>query len=107
MPMLLAKYLLSEFGKNPQITKLLNEREVFIAPIVNPDGHIFDRSASRLKMWRKNRRDNGNGSFGVDLNRNYSFHWGTGGSSQDTGSDTYMGAEAFSEPELKQCEIFF
>ena len=48
-------------------------------------------------MWRKNRRN----GYGVDLNRNYSYGWGTTGVSFNTGNDTYPGTGAFSEPETQ------
>ncbi len=70
---------------------------IHIAPMMNPDGYSFTWTTNRL--WRKNRRDNGNGTFGVDLNRNYSVGWGGSGSSSNTSSDIYRGPSAFSEPE--------
>jgi carboxypeptidase T len=57
-------------------------------------------------MWRKNRRDNQDGEFGVDLNRNYSYKWGTGGSDTDTSSEVYMGPAPFSEPETRAIRDF-
>ncbi|MHC4697852.1 MAG: M14 family zinc carboxypeptidase, partial [Planctomycetota bacterium] len=51
---------------------------------------------------RKNRRDNGDGTIGVDLNRNYSFGFGLDdGSSSRTSSGVYRGTAAFSEPETQ------
>ena len=57
-------------------------------------------------MWRKNRRDNGNGTFGVDLNRNYSYEWALIGSSGNGNSDVYHGISAFSEPESQALKWF-
>lgn len=95
VPMAIADRLLKDYGKDPKITKLVNEREFFIVPIVNPDGLQY----SQFKAdWRKNRRDNKDGSFGVDPNRNYPIHWGIG-ASNSTWSDTYKGPSIFSEPE--------
>src|SRR5437867_5784979 len=57
-------------------------------PVVNPDGYAYTESSDRY--WRKNRRDNGDGTFGVDLNRNWGYQWGlSSGSSGVTYSDTY------------------
>lgn len=94
-------YLLEEYGTDPLATYLLNERELFIIPCVNPDGYEHNRSLAPGGggLWRKNRRNNG-GSFGVDLNRNYPFQWGGGGSSGTPSSETYRGASATSEPEI-------
>lgn len=94
----IADRLLSGYGADPEITRWVDTREIFVLPGQNPDGtfYVFDHD----KTWRKNRRDNGDGTFGVDLNRNYPFHWGAcGGSSGDTGSDGYRGPSPASEPE--------
>lgn len=53
------------------------------------------------RLWRKNRRLNAGGSYGVDLNRNWDEHWGGEGSSGTPTSDTYRGTAPFSEPESK------
>jgi hypothetical protein len=57
-------------------------------------------------MWRKNRKLNSGGSYGVDLNRNYSYGWGTTGVSFTQTSDTYPGTGAFSEPETQAIKWF-
>jgi len=76
--------------------------EVRVAPMVNPDGHELTRTHDRL--WRKNRRRNVDGSFGVDPNRNYGYMWGTldvATSSHVPRDETYVGPRAFSEPEVR------
>ena len=55
-------------------------------------------SHSEQRYWRKNRRVNSDGSFGVDPNRNYGYEWGGAGASDSPWSNTYRGPEAFSEP---------
>lgn len=105
IPLMLAQYLL-EHRREAQVEKLLAGRDIWIIPMVNPDGVEHDISGARYKMWRKNRRNNGNGTFGVDLNRNYGFGWGTGGSSSSGSSDVYMGPSAFSEPETQAIRDF-
>ncbi len=70
--------------------------------MVNPDGHEYCRTDDRL--WRKNRRRNPDGSFGVDPNRNYGYMWGTlnvSTSSHVPSDETYVGPHAFSEPETR------
>jgi hypothetical protein len=69
-----------------------------IAPVVNPDGYQYSHVHDRY--WRKNRRPNDDGSYGVDLNRNFANHWGEGGASKTPSSETYRGPSAFSEPEV-------
>ncbi|QDV05279.1 Carboxypeptidase T precursor [Planctomycetes bacterium Poly30] len=95
-------YLLEGYGTDPVATYLLNEREIYVVPCVNPDGYEYNRSQAPGGggLWRKNRRDNG-GSFGVDLNRNYSFQWGGAGSSGTASSETYRGPSPGSEPETQ------
>jgi len=98
VPLMYAQYLLRN-REDAQIKNLLETRDIWIIPMLNPDGAEFDISTGSYKYWRKNRRNNGDGTFGVDLNRNYGYGWGTGGSSKDTSSDVYMGPTPFSEPE--------
>jgi carboxypeptidase T len=88
------------------VRALLESRDIWIVPMVNPDGVEWDIASNRYRNWRKNRRNNGNGTYGVDLNRNYGFRWGTGGSSRDPASDVYMGTEPFSEPETRVIRDF-
>lgn len=107
MPLMLARYLVEEYNKgNQDIVRLVNTREINIIPMVNPDGVEHDISSGNYRMWRKNRRDNKDGNWGVDLNRNYGFGWGTGGSSNRTSSDVYMGPKPFSEPETQAIKAF-
>jgi len=80
----------------------LQQGEVWVAPMVNPDGHELTRTHDRL--WRKNRRRNVDGSVGVDPNRNYGYMWGTldvATSSHVPRDETYVGPRAFSEPEVR------
>lgn len=102
LPIAYINYLLTEYDKgNQRVINLVNSREIHIIPAVNPDGLEYDVASGNYRMWRKNRRINKDGSYGVDLNRNYGFKWGTGGSSTDTRSDVYMGPTPFSEPETQ------
>ncbi len=98
--------LLAGYGQNPEITYLINHRQIWLIPIVNPDGleYVFNSDL----WWRKNRRRNRDGTFGVDLNRNYGFKWGLNniGSSPNPSAATYRGSEAFSEPEIAAIRDF-
>jgi hypothetical protein len=103
-------YLLENYNTNDEIRFLIDNTEMYFIPCVNPDGYIYNETTNPNGggMWRKNRRDNGDGSFGVDLNRNYGEHWGfdDNGSSPDPSSDTYRGTEGFSEVETKLVRDF-
>jgi len=104
VPLYLANYLLVN-SSQPEIKKLLESREIWIIPLVNPDGAEFDLNPS-YQWWRKNRKENDNGSYGVDLNRNYGFQWGKTGSSSNPNSETYRGKAPFSEPETRSVRDF-
>ncbi|MFN0196381.1 MAG: M14 family zinc carboxypeptidase, partial [Planctomycetaceae bacterium] len=95
--MYIADQLLSQYNIDPELTSLVNNVDFYIIPVVNPDGYVHTWGPNRL--WRKNRRNNLDGNFGVDLNRNWGFAWGGPGSSGNTFSDTYRGIAPFSEPE--------
>lgn len=94
--------LIGRYAANDtRIRNLLDSREIHFIPAVNPDGLEYDIEGGRYKSWRKNRKRNSDGTWGVDLNRNYSYQWGTGGSSNRGSSDTFMGSHPFSEPETQ------
>lgn len=97
--------LLNQFDVNQNVTYLLNIGEFIIIPCMNPDGYTYTWESDRL--WRKNRRRNGNGAYGVDLNRNWPANWGRGGSSGFPFSETYRGPKAASEPEVQALSKFF
>jgi carboxypeptidase T len=99
VPFLLAKHLVTGYATDPLVKQLVDGLQIWIIPMTNPDGH--QHSLAQDRLWRKNRRPNGDGSFGVDLNRNYGYEWGGTGSSGDTVSDIYRGPAAFSEPESR------
>lgn len=101
VPFLLADHLVKGAGQNP-VKGWLARGEIWVAPMVNPDGHEYSRLHNRL--WRKNRRPNPDGSFGVDPNRNYGYMWGilnVNTSSHVPSDETYVGPRAFSEPETR------
>ena len=101
--MYMAKDLLTRYGVDPKVTSWVDNTEIWLVPIVNPDGHriVFEG----LETWRKNKRDNNsNGVFdpdsdGVDLNRNYDFGWEFADSTPS--SPYYRGSFPFSESETQ------
>jgi carboxypeptidase T len=101
VPYRLAEHLVDNASADP-VRSWLQQGEVWVAPMVNPDGHEHTRTRDRL--WRKNRRRNADGSIGVDPNRNYGYMWGTldvATSSHVPSDETYVGPRAFSEPEVR------
>lgn len=103
-------YLLENYGSDPEVDYLVNNLELYFVPCLNPDGYVYNQTIEPGGggLWRKNRRVNGDGSFGVDLNRNYGFGWGVNnsGSSPNPASDVYRGPAPFSEPETQAIRDF-
>jgi hypothetical protein len=97
-------YLLENYGSDPEITHLIDNREFYFVPVICADGYEYIRqNEPNGRMWRKNRKDNGNGCFGVNGNMNYGYMWGYNdiGSSPDPCSDKYRGSGPFSESETQ------
>lgn len=106
-PFLLAKFIAEEYtNNNKRVVQLVNNRVIYIMPLVNPDGAEFDISGGNYHMWRKNRAKSNGNVFGVDLNRNYGWGFGGEGSSPNKNSETYHGPSAFSEPEALAVKNF-
>jgi len=103
-------HLLENYGSDAEATYLLDNMELYFVPCINPDGYVYNQTIAPNGggMWRKNRRDNGDGSFGVDLNRNYAQGWGydNSGSSPNGNSEVYRGTGPFSEPETQVVRDF-
>jgi hypothetical protein len=104
------RYLTNNYGTDPRVIYLVNNRELWFVPIMNPDGYEYNRSTDPGGggMYRKNRRDCGGGNWGVDLNRNWGYMWGYDdeGSSPYCSDETYRGSSAFSEPETQGIRDF-
>jgi len=107
VPLLFGKYLLEHYGLSQEVRDLVDGSEIWIVPAANPDG--LEYSIHVYRYWRKNRRANADGTFGVDINRNYGLAWGLDdlGSSGRPGSDVYRGTAPFSEPETTAIRDLF
>jgi len=101
--MFITNQLITQYNKDANITRYLDNLEFIIIPVANPDGYEFTWNGNRL--WRKNRRKN-TFSHGVDMNRNWDSDWGGPGSSGDQLSDIYRGPSVFSEPETKSISTY-
>ncbi len=60
----LIDYLLSNYGTDPQVTNMVDNMEIWICPLANPDGTYHGGNSSVSGAWRYN-------ANGIDLNRNY------------------------------------
>ncbi len=99
--MYLADRMLERYAIEPRISSLLDGVEIIVIPVQNADGYVYTWASPVNRNWRKNRRTNGNGTFGVDLNRNFGYQWGGLGAGTNPGDDTYRGIGPFSEPETQ------
>jgi carboxypeptidase T len=111
-------HLAGGYGTNAEVTALLNSTEVWVVPIVNPDGvDLVQQGGNRPYLQRKNLNKSGatncaspptgSNQAGVDLNRNTVTHWDSTGVSHNKCSQTYNGVSAGSEPETKGIESLF
>lgn len=105
--MAFAGYLCQNYGTDSNVTYIVNNREIWFVPVVNPDGYEYNRLnyPSGGGMWRKNRRVS---PGPVDLNRNWGYMWGYDnyGSSPTPSSEIYRGPGAFSELETSYLRQF-
>jgi len=101
-----AEKLANGYGLDPDITWMLDYQEAHFLLVMNPDGR---KKAEPQVMWRKNANraycGTNSSDRGVDLNRNYSFKWGSAGDSSEC-SETYRGPSAASEPEIQAVESY-
>ncbi|MBI3891675.1 MAG: zinc carboxypeptidase [Candidatus Wallbacteria bacterium] len=103
LPFYLLRYLLTNYGKDPEATKIVDNLSIYILPVSNPDG--LEYSQTQFKMWRKNRSPQ-DGGTGVDVNRNFTVGFGAG-SSDYVDSDVYHGKAPNSELETRAfCSLF-
>ncbi|MCX7837051.1 MAG: M14 family zinc carboxypeptidase [candidate division WOR-3 bacterium] len=104
MCLYLANKLCQNYYSDSLIKNFVDNLDIWIVPMVNPDGHYITEMGLD-SLWRKNLRDNNNNGRidldydGVDLNRNYDFLFEYGGSGEPS-NRYYRGPYPFSEPEV-------
>ncbi|UIX31139.1 M14 family metallopeptidase [Streptomyces sp. GQFP] len=103
MALYLLRNLTSTYATDSRVKAMLDSREIWIVPDLNPDGGEYDIATGSYRSWRKNRQPNSGSSYvGTDMNRNWNYQWGCcGGSSGSTSSETYRGTAPESAPEVK------
>ncbi|KAM9471183.1 carboxypeptidase A1-like [Clarias gariepinus] len=95
-----SKKIVTDYGRDAELTDILNKYDIFLEIVTNPDGFQFTHTSNR--MWRKTRKPNpGSSCVGVDPNRNWDAGFGGPGASSTPCSETYRGPRAHSEPEVK------
>ncbi len=106
--MYLLNELTSQYASDQRIRDVVDSREIWIVPTVNPDGAEYDVATGRYASWRKNRQPNPpSPSIGTDLNRNWGWQWGCcDGSSSNPASEEFRGATPFGAPETRALRDF-
>ena len=100
--------MINELVNNNDNKEIIDNLNIHVLPMANPDGYEYSRTGSgQARFWRKNRAQiNGSKCIGVDLNRNFGFHWGEAGVSDDPCSDIYCGSAPFSEVETRNIKVY-
>ncbi|XP_060783073.1 carboxypeptidase A1-like [Neoarius graeffei] len=100
-----AKKIVTDYGRDPALTAILDKFDIFLELVTNPDGYEYTHTSNR--MWRKTRRINsGSSCIGVDPNRNWGTGFGGAGSSGNPCFGTYRGPSPYSEPEVNSIVKF-
>ncbi|XP_058123757.1 zinc carboxypeptidase-like [Anopheles ziemanni] len=100
-------WLLNELltSQDPAVQELAVNYDWYILPVANPDGFHYTKTTNRL--WRKNRYPHTVLCAGVDLNRNFPYHWMEGGASAVACNDIFAGPEPASEIETKNTIAYY
>ncbi|NWI93445.1 CBPO Carboxypeptidase, partial [Pitta sordida] len=99
------KEILQNYKTDPQISRFLQNLDIYVLPVLNIDGYIYSWEKERL--WRKNRSPYMNGTcYGTDLNRNFNSSWGSVGVSFNCSSEIFCGSRPESEPETRAVAQF-
>ena len=91
----MAKHLLEDYKKDDYVRYTVDNSEIWIVPVVNPDGLVYSRAKddNEHRLWRKNRHPLPDGHVGVDLNRGYPYKWRLEGDDPRKSSDDAGGSD--------------
>uniref|UniRef100_A0A8C3SMF1 Carboxypeptidase B1 n=1 Tax=Chelydra serpentina TaxID=8475 RepID=A0A8C3SMF1_CHESE len=99
------KEAVSTYGSDTLMTRLLNNLDFYILPVLNIDGYVY--TWTNYRMWRKTRSTNsGSSCIGTDPNRNFNAGWCSVDPSTNPCDDTYCGSAPESEKETKALADF-
>ncbi|XP_001354577.3 uncharacterized protein [Drosophila pseudoobscura] len=117
---------LMKTNKSNEELELIRNTTWYIMPVLNPDGYAYSHEYDRFwkksrsqhmarapgglldsaMTWLQQKRDPDKVCHGVDLDRNWLYHWGKRGSSKAPCNEFYAGPAPFSEPETKAVSDF-
>ncbi|EDX02561.1 uncharacterized protein LOC6525618 [Drosophila yakuba] len=117
---------LMKTNKSNEDVEFIRNTTWYIMPVLNPDGYAYSHEYDRFwkksrsqhqapppsglldsaMTWLQQKRGPDKVCYGVDLDRNWLYHWGKRGSSKAPCNEFYAGPAPFSEPETKAVSEF-
>ncbi|XP_016962916.1 uncharacterized protein LOC108033185 [Drosophila biarmipes] len=117
---------LMKTNKTNEDVEFIRNTTWYVMPVLNPDGYAYSHEYDRFwkksrsqhqapppsglldsaMTWLQQKRGPDKVCYGVDLDRNWLYHWGKRGSSKAPCNEFYAGPAPFSEPETKAVSEF-
>ncbi len=107
--LLFAEHLLESYGEDANVSWLLEETEIHLILVANPDGRLIAEQQAlegETPTWTKNKNayDCTTETGGVSLGLNFSYEWAA--EITDPCAPNYPGPSASSEPETQAIETY-
>ncbi|KAK4127715.1 hypothetical protein N657DRAFT_612642 [Parathielavia appendiculata] len=93
--------VVTAYDREPVITKLLEQFDIVLIPVLNPDGYEYTWQTDRL--WRKSRQQTKmRFCRGLDLDHSFGYRWDPVRHQADPCSESYGGDQPFQAVEASQ-----